>query len=59
LAKDSELSALSINVDTRDGRVALKGKAPTLAARDRATQLASAVKGVVSVDNQLVIAPRG
>ena len=53
LVKDPSLSALKIDVDTSGGRVALKGAAPTAAARDRATQLASAVKGVVSVDNQL------
>lgn len=53
LVKDPSLSALRIDVDTSSGRVALKGAAPNKAARDRATQLASAVKGVVSVDNQL------
>ena len=53
LVKDPALSALKIDVDTSAGRVALKGSAPSAAAKDRATQLASAVKGVVSVDNQL------
>ncbi len=53
LVKDPALSALKIDVDTSAGRVALKGAAPTQAARERATQIASAVKGVVSVDNQL------
>ena len=56
LAKDPNLSALKIDVDTANGRVVLNGKAPDPAARDRATQLAQNVKGVVSVDNQLVIA---
>lgn len=55
LAKDAALSTLKINVDTTDGRVALRGTAPDAAARDRATALASSVKGVVSVDNQLMI----
>lgn len=55
LAKDPGLSALRINVDTVGGKVALRGTAPDAAARDRATQLASAVEGVVSVDNQLTI----
>ena len=55
LAKDPQLSALRINVDTDAGRVALKGTAPDAASKDRATALASAVKGVVSVDNQLTI----
>jgi len=55
LAKDSKLSALAINVDTDNGRVALKGTAPDSESKDRATKLAAAVKGVVSVDNQLSI----
>lgn len=55
LAKDPALSALQINVDTSAGRVVLRGKAPDAAARERATRLASAVDGVVSVDNQLEI----
>ena len=55
LAKDPDLSALQINVDTVDGRVQLIGKAPSRAALERATQLASAVNGVRSVDNKLVI----
>lgn len=58
LAKDADLSALGINVDTTAGRVALYGKAPSEAARERATALAAAVDGVTSVDNQLVVAPK-
>ncbi|MEO7245171.1 MAG: BON domain-containing protein [Rubrivivax sp.] len=55
LAGDSELSALSIDVDTVGGRVALKGTAPTPAAKTRASELAQAVDGVASVDNQLTV----
>lgn len=55
LAKDPDLSALKINVDTVNGRVSLKGAAPSDNARERATRLASAVKGVVEVQNQLEI----
>lgn len=55
LAADSNLSMLKIDVDTADGRVQLKGQAPTEASRLRATELAQAVDGVKSVDNQLVI----
>lgn len=55
LAKDSKLSALKINVDTANGRVALKGTAPSTAAREQATMLAQNVKGVTSVDNQLTV----
>jgi osmotically-inducible protein OsmY len=54
-AKDPRLSASRIDVDTVDGRVALRGSAPDAAARDRATTLAKAVSGVKSVDNLLEI----
>ncbi len=59
LVKDSQLSALRIDVDTIDGRVALRGTAPDAASRDRATSLASRVDGVKSVDNQLMVKPKG
>ncbi|MCZ8255098.1 MAG: BON domain-containing protein [Polaromonas sp.] len=55
LAKDPDLSALKINVDTRNGAVTLNGSAPTDAARDKAATLAKAVKGVNSVDNKLIV----
>jgi osmotically-inducible protein OsmY len=55
LAKDAKLSALKINVDTTQGRVSLKGTAPSNEAREHATTLAQNVKGVVSVDNQLKV----
>jgi osmotically-inducible protein OsmY len=55
LAADSQLSALRIDVDTVGGRVALKGTAPTSAAKERATEIARAVDGVAGVDNQLTV----
>jgi hyperosmotically inducible periplasmic protein len=55
LAKDPKLSSLRIDVDTAGGRVALKGTAPDAESKERASQLASNVKGVVSVDNQLTV----
>lgn len=55
LAKDSTLSAMKINVDTDSGRVILRGTAPSAKAREHATALATGVKGVVSVDNQLTV----
>jgi len=58
LARDQQLSALSINVDTAAGRVVLRGSAPDTASRSRATELARAVEGVVSVDNELNVQPR-
>jgi len=58
MAKDSELSALQVNVDTDNGRVALRGTAPSTAAKAHATTLAAGVKGVASVDNQLTVEPK-
>ena len=55
LARDSELSALSINVNTTDGRVVLNGSAPTASSRDRAKTVAEAVQGVKSVENRLTV----
>lgn len=55
LAADPTLSAIKIDVDTSNGRVRLTGTAPDVQARDRATTMASAVSGVVTVDNQLKI----
>ncbi|MBY0411862.1 MAG: BON domain-containing protein [Burkholderiaceae bacterium] len=55
LAKDADLSAIKINVDTVQGKVTLNGPAPSTVARDRAETLAKAVPGVMSVNNQLVV----
>lgn len=59
LAKDPQLSALRIDVDTVEGRVALRGTAPDAASRERAAELAGRVDGVRSVENQLSVNPRG
>jgi hypothetical protein len=50
-----DLSALRVNVDTHDGKVALYGSAPSEDARQRAERIAMAVKGVSGVDNKLAI----
>ena len=55
LAKDPDLSAFKINVDTKDGAVILNGSAPTEAARERAGTIAKTVNGVHSVDNKLTL----
>lgn len=55
LAKDPDLSAIKINVDTKAGAVSLKGPAPTAAAKARAGEIAKGVQGVTSVDNQLEV----
>ena len=59
LAVDDKLKATKIDVDTRQGGVALIGTAPDEASKDRATTLARAVDGVKSVDNRLIVSPKG
>jgi len=58
IAKDAALSVMKIDVDTKQGMVTLSGTAPDAAARTHATELAQAVDGVKTVDNQLVIKPQ-
>lgn len=55
LAKDKDLSVLKISVSTKNGVVTLDGVAPTVTARERATSIAMAVKGVTSVSNNLMV----
>jgi hyperosmotically inducible periplasmic protein len=55
LVKDPDLSALKIDVDTKQGVVSLYGPASSEAARSRATEIARSVKGVLSVNNQLTV----
>jgi osmotically-inducible protein OsmY len=55
LAKDPDLSAIKIDVDTKGGQVTLSGPAPTAAAKARAEEIAKSVKGVSGVDNRLEV----
>jgi hyperosmotically inducible periplasmic protein len=55
LAKDPDLSAIKIDVDTKAGAVSLQGPAPSAAAKERAEQIAKGVQGVTSVDNRLEV----
>lgn len=55
LAKDADLSAIKIDVDTKDGKVTLSGPAPNAAAKERAEAIAKTVEGVKSVDNKLEV----
>ena len=59
LMADDKLKALKINVDCAEGRVKLTGTAPDSDSLSRATTLATAVDGVRSVDNQLVVSAKG
>ena len=53
--QDKDLSAIKINVDTKDGVVTLSGPAPTAAAKERAAEIAKNVQDVKSVNNNLVV----
>jgi len=53
LAKDPNLSAIRIDVDTQDGVVTLTGPVDNEQARERATQIAHNVEGVSRVVNNL------
>ena len=55
LAKDPQLSALEIDVDTDAGKVTLTGPAPSAEAKERAEQIARGVQGVSAVDNRLEV----
>jgi hyperosmotically inducible protein len=55
LAADPTLSALRINVTTKDGVVTLEGPAPDEKGRERAAVLAAAPNGVTRVENRLVV----
>lgn len=55
LAKDEELSAVKIDVDTRNGIVTLNGPVKNTVAKERAENIARNVQGVNSVVNQLTV----
>ncbi|GAC1539264.1 MAG: hypothetical protein NVS2B4_19200 [Ramlibacter sp.] len=56
LKADKELNMLRIDVDTRDGVVTLSGSVPSAAVKARAGEVASNVRNVRSVNNQLTLA---
>src|SRR5262245_42153542 len=55
LTAEPDLKSLTINVDTMAGVVTLKGTADSQANRQKAEQIASAVEGVRTVKNELVV----
>lgn len=57
LIADPDIKALRIDVDTKNGIVALKGTADSAAHSDKATTVARGIDGVKSVDNQLTVKP--
>ncbi len=57
LANDPDVGGVKIDVDAHDGAVTLAGKVKTEKQRAKAEKLAKKVKGVSSVNNQLVVSP--
>ena len=52
------LKVLKIDVDTKDGQVTLTGSADSAENVQRATQVASSVQGVKSVDNRIAVSSK-
>ncbi|MGZ5156719.1 MAG: BON domain-containing protein [Caldimonas sp.] len=59
LLADPDVKGLSIDVDTRNGAVTLKGTADKTENIDRVVRIARDTAGVKSVDNQLVVKAPG
>ena len=58
LARDKNVRASAIHVDTIAGIVTLKGKVPSPEMAERATHVAEHADGVKSVNNQLMVVSR-
>ena len=54
-AKDKQVSAMDIHVDTDHGVVKLTGNAKTKDEADKAVSIAKTTKGVMSVNNQIKV----
>jgi osmotically-inducible protein OsmY len=57
LADDSEVGGQPINVDAHGGTVVLTGKVTNDKLKEKAEKIAKKVKGVIGVDNKLLISP--
>jgi osmotically-inducible protein OsmY len=57
LTTDPDVKGGAAEVTVQDGVVTIKGKVDTERGKSKATKLAKKVKGVKSVDNQLVVGP--
>ncbi|MGA7409381.1 MAG: BON domain-containing protein [Bryobacteraceae bacterium] len=58
LAGDQDVKGGDLEVTVKDGAVKLTGKVETDRGKKRAETLARKVKGVKSVDNELVVGPK-
>ena len=60
LIADERTKGFDINVDTTaEGKVTLRGTAPSVEARQAAGEIARGVEGVTSIENALIVAPPG
>jgi hyperosmotically inducible protein len=57
LANDPDVGGMKFEVAVHEGAVTLKGKVRTDKQKSKAEKLTKKVKGVTSVNNQLVISP--
>lgn len=57
LTKEQAKNLVSVNVDTKDGVVHLKGTVPNEQAKAEAEKLAKDTEGVLSVTNDLKVSP--
>jgi osmotically-inducible protein OsmY len=57
LADDSEVGGQPIQVDAHGGTVVLTGKVTNDKLKEKAEKIAKKVKGVVGVDNKLMVSP--
>lgn len=59
LAESPDVNGGGIEVTVQDGAVTLRGKVMKQRQKDKATKVARKVRGVKTVDNQLVVETRG
>ena len=57
LANDADVGGVKFEVSVHEGAVTLKGKVRTDKQKSKAERIVKKVKGVTSVNNQLVISP--
>jgi len=57
LANDADVGGVKFDISVHDGAVTLKGKVRTEKQKQKAEKVAKKVKGVTSVNNQLIISP--
>jgi osmotically-inducible protein OsmY len=55
LAQDDQLDAAKIDIDVKNGKVALSGEVPSAAAQSSANWITTAVPGVTGVINHLTV----